>query len=107
MTDHDHRPARGRTRRVTKRAHAALLRRDAPGGPHKPFLEFDALAAYLGLLIGLGLGGLGLGGLGLEGMAVDAGSPAAAPILTTAAVQTCIAGAVEVGRDGAAECVPP
>jgi hypothetical protein len=54
--------------------------------------EFDALAAYLGLLIGIALGLC---------------SPAALPVLTTAAAQLCIAGAIEVGRDGAAECLPP
>jgi hypothetical protein len=54
--------------------------------------EFDALAAYLGLLMGAGLG---------------AASPAVVPVVANAAVQLCVAGALEVGRDGTAECLPP
>ncbi|MBV8533975.1 MAG: hypothetical protein JO128_00200 [Alphaproteobacteria bacterium] len=56
--------------------------------------EFDALAAYLGLLIGAGLGGI-------------AASPSAVPIIAGAAAQLCAVGALEVGRDGTAECLPP
>lgn len=52
-------------------------------------LEFDALGAYLGLLIGVALG---------------SGSLTIAPVLPQAAVKLCVAGAVEMGRDGPAEC---
>jgi len=57
-----------------------------------PFLEFDALAAYLGLLIGVGLG---------------AASPTAVPLVANTAAQLCVVGALEVGRNGIAECLPP
>ncbi len=58
----------------------------------RPRFEFDALAAYLGLLVGLTIG---------------AASPTAAPILMAAATQLCVAGALESGRDGVAECSLP
>ena len=52
-------------------------------------LVFDALGAYLGLLIGIVLG---------------SGSFTAASVLPQAVVKLCVAGAVEMGRDGAKEC---
>jgi len=85
MTDDDRRAAS--TRRIEKRADVALLRHRTV----RPLLEFDALAAYLGLLLGATLG---------------AASPAAVPVLTDAATQFCVVGALEVGRDGVAECRP-
>ncbi len=89
--DDDHATATG-ARRSKRAADAVLLRR---GGSHrsgKPLLEFDALAAYLGLLIGITAGAV---------------SPVATPLLADAAVQLCAVGALEVGRDGIAECLPP
>lgn len=75
--------AAAETRRPT-RPRLVLRRRAAR-------LEFDPLAAYLGLLIGITVG---------------LGSPAAAPVLQDAALSLCATGAFEVGRDGAAECLP-
>ena len=92
MTDEDHHATAARTRPVKKGATAGLLRWGARRRPHRPLLEFDALAAYLGLLIGVALG---------------AASPTVAPTVANAAAQLCVVGALEVGRDGAAECPPP
>lgn len=91
MTNDRDRPAAASTRRIKRRADALLLRRGVPRRRAKPLLEFDALAAYFGLLIGIALG---------------AALPAAAPIVANAAIQLCVVGALEVGRDGIAECLP-
>jgi hypothetical protein len=69
-----------------------LRRRSARLGRRRLGFAFDPLAAYLGLLIGIALG---------------AASPAGVPVLANAAVQLCVVGALEVGRDGIAECVAP
>jgi len=98
MTDDHDRAATATARPIQKQTGARrglqppLRRRSVRRRPYAPLLEFDALAAYLGLLIGLALG---------------AASPAGAPIVANAAVQLCVIGALEVGRDGGAECLPP
>ncbi|HTY67438.1 MAG TPA: hypothetical protein VMH36_12365 [Alphaproteobacteria bacterium] len=89
MTDEHDRRVRALAHPISKRRR--LLQGLSCRRPGSRF-EFDALAAYLGLLIGVGLG---------------AGSPTAAPLVANAAVQLCIVGALEVGRDGTAECLPP
>ena len=90
MTD-EHDPRVRALAQPIGRRQRPLLHRFARGHAG-PFLQFDALAAYLGLLIGAGLG---------------AASPTAAPLVANAAVQLCVVGALEVGRDGTAECLPP
>ncbi len=90
MTDEHDRRVRALARPIGRRQRPLL--QCFARHPAEPFLQFDALAAYLGLLIGAGLG---------------AGAPTAAPLVAHAAVQLCVAGALEVGHDGTAECLPP
>lgn len=54
-------------------------------------MEFDAVAGYAGLLIGVGLG---------------IGSPLESTSLQDIAIRLCVTGSVDVGRGGATECDP-